>query len=95
MMFHRAAPELNGLGVKTRTLAFKRSFHDVMWSGFPFGTANATTESVTKPCVVGFEFQDDETNFGTTFSMSGSVEKFTTSAGRPAATAFAWVPEAL
>ena len=95
MMFQRALPELNGFGVKIRIPGFKRSAQVVMCSGLPFGTTKTTTESVTMPFVTGLESQLEETRpFATRLSMSVAVEKLTTSAGCPAMTALAWLPEA-
>src|SRR2546428_4704306 len=49
MMFQRAPPEVNGLGVTIFTPGLTRSFQPVMCFGLPLRTASATTESVTIP----------------------------------------------
>src|SRR5580700_3903794 len=93
MRFHLALPELNGLGVMTFTPDFTRSAQVLMCFGFPGRTMNDTTESVTMP-LVGPSSQVGETRPAvTSFCMSGSSEKFTTSAGRPWVTEVAWVPD--
>ena len=49
MMFQRAAPEENGLGVMTSTPGLVRSSKVLMFFGLPLRTTRATTESVTMP----------------------------------------------
>ncbi len=51
MMFQRALPEVNGLGVTTPTPGLTRSFQLVMCLGLPLRTMITATELVTKPCV--------------------------------------------
>ena len=93
MMFHRAPPEVNGLGVTTWTPGLTRSDHAVMCLGLPLRTAITTTESDTNPCVA-FAFQLDATSPAlTSRSTSGSSEKLTTLACRPFTTARLWSPE--
>ncbi len=64
-----------------------------MCLGFPGRTMKLTMESVTMP-LVAFLFHELDTRPAlTSFVMSGSSEKLTTSAGRPSTTEVAWVPE--
>src|ERR1700722_398427 len=93
MMFHLALPELKTLGVITCTPDFTRSAQVVMCLGLPGRTMNETMEFVTMP-LVGPLFHELATRPAlTTLVMSGSSEKFTTSAGSPLTTEVAWVPE--
>src|ERR1017187_1406605 len=95
MMFHRALPELNGLGVTTFTPDLIRSDQFEMWSGLPFRTTNTTTEFVTIPWSGPTVSQLEDTSPAfTSLAMSGSREKLTTSADWPSTTSFASVPEA-
>ena len=65
-----------------------------MFSGLPLRTTNTTTESSTMP-LYSFWFQSSATRPASTRRfMSGSSEKWTTSAGWPASTARDWSPEA-
>src|SRR5271166_5780727 len=92
-MFHRALPEVEGLGVITSTPGFTRSSQPAMCFGLPLRTTSTTTESLTIP-LYWLEFQLGETTPALTRRvMSGSVEKATTSAGWPEATARLWGPE--
>src|SRR5258708_7832785 len=93
MMFHLALPELKTLGVITCTPDLTRSAQVVMCLGLPGRTMNETTESVTMPLVGPLAHELDTRPALTTLVMSGSSEKFTTSAGSPLTTEVAWVPE--
>ena len=65
-----------------------------MCFGFPLRTTNTTTESVTMPWSGPTVSHFGETRPAfTSFSMSGSSEKLTTSAAWPLMTLVAWVPE--
>ena len=64
-----------------------------MCLGFPGRTMNETMESVTIPLVGPLSHELDTRPALTSLAMSGSSEKFTTSAGSPSITAVAWVPE--
>src|SRR5437764_14183666 len=94
MMFQRALPDVEGLGVITSTLGLIRSSHPVMCFGLPLRTTRTTTESVTMPlywlAAHDFETIPALTRRGT----SGAVEKATTPAARPEATARLCAPEA-
>ena len=93
-MFQRAPPEVNGLGVTTWTPGLVRSAQVLMFLGLPLRTMNTTTELATMPWN-WFWSQLDETSLASTRrAMSGSSEKWTTSAGWPATTARLWSPEA-
>src|SRR5947209_19654540 len=92
-MFHRALPEVDGLGVITSTPGLTRSSQPAMCFGLPLRTTSTTTESLTIP-LCGLASQVEETIPALTSRvMSGSVENATTSAGWPAATARLWAPE--
>ena len=65
-----------------------------MFLGLPLRTVKTTTELVTMP-LYSFWFQSSSTrSASTSWSMSGSSENATTSAGRPPSTARACSPEA-
>ena len=86
-MFQRALPEVNGFGVTTCTPGLTRSLQSVMCLGLPLRTMITATEFVTNPWVA-FWFQLEDTRPAFTSRVtSGSSEKLTTSAFRPAATA--------
>src|SRR6516165_5201858 len=93
MRFHFALPELNTFGVMTPTPGFTRSAHELMCLGFPGRTTNETIELVTMPLVGPLAHDFDTRPALTTLLMSVSSEKLTRSAGSPAATAVAWVPD--
>ena len=81
MMFHRAPPEVEGLGVMTSTPGLTRSSHPVMCFGFPLRTTSTTTESLEIP-FSGLAFQSLDTIPAlTSLVRSVSSEKLTTSAG--------------
>ncbi len=64
-----------------------------MFSGLPLRVTKTTTESSTMP-LYSFWFQSSATRPASTRRvMSGSSEKWTTSAGWPASTARDWSPE--
>ena len=65
-----------------------------MFFGLPLRTTSATTEFVTKPCHWFWSQLGDTRPAVTSFVTSGASESITTSAGRPAATARLWSPEA-
>src|SRR5437763_4994215 len=93
-MFHRALPEVDGFGVITSTPGLTRSSHPAMCFGLPLRTTKTTTESLEIP-FCGLASQLLETIPALTRrDMSGSVEKATTSAGCPLATARLCEPEA-
>ena len=84
--FHLAEPELSGLGVMTSTPGRNRSSQSLMFFGLPFRTTNVTTDPNGMPLVASV-FQSAETLPALTNRvMSGSTEKFTTSAGFPSTT---------
>ena len=64
-----------------------------MCLGFPGRTTNDTMESVTMPLVGPLSQELDTSPALTSLSMSGSSERFTTSAGSPSTTDVASVPE--
>src|SRR6202044_3833370 len=93
-MFHRALPEVEGLGVITSTPGLIRSSHPVMCLGLPLRTTSTTTESLENPCSE-LAFQSADTILSLTRSvMSGVVENATTSAGWPESTARLCDPDA-
>src|SRR2546430_16610896 len=93
-MFHRALPEVDGLGVITSTPGLIRSSRPVMCLGLPLLTTSTTTESLDMP-FCGPEFQSEPTIPSLTRRvMSGVVENATTSAGWPESTARLCEPEA-
>src|SRR5262245_1802479 len=87
MTSQRAPPELKGFGKTTSTPGFTRSSQVLMCFGLPFRSTKTTTDFETMPLylllaqVLSTCFDD------TSRSMSVEIEKFATSAGRPAATA--------
>src|SRR5947209_9971898 len=92
-MFHRALPEVDGLGVITSIPGLTRSSHPVMCLGLPLRTTSTTTESLEIP-FSGFASQLLETSPALTRrETSGSVENATMSAGWPVATARLCEPE--
>src|ERR1700743_2636710 len=94
MMFQRALPEVDGLGVITSIPGLIRSSQPVMCLGLPLRTTNTTTESDENP-FCGLASQSDATRLSLTSRvMSGVVEKATTSAGWPESTARLCEPEA-
>src|SRR3954449_5501999 len=94
MMFQRAPPEVNGLGVITWTPGLTRSSQVLMCLGLPLRTTRATTELVTMPLYL-FEFQLLSTRSASTSRvMSGSSENATRLACRPLSTARLWSPDA-
>src|SRR3954454_7540177 len=93
-MFHRALPEVEGLGVMTSVPGLIRSFQPVMCLGLPLRTTNTTTESLDIP-LYELASQLLATMLSLTRRvMSGVVEKATTSADCPESTARLWDPEA-
>ena len=95
MTFHFAEPELNGFGVTIWTPGLTRSSQVLMCFGLPSRNANTTTESATMPLYVCCfcQFGCDEAGVDQRVHVA-PVERKTTSALRPAATARAWSPEA-
>src|SRR5579884_690923 len=93
-MFQRALPEVEGFGVTTSIPGLTRSFQPVMCLGLPLRTTSTTTELATMP-LYWLASQLLDTNPAlTSRATSGSVEKATTSAGCPAATARLCAPDA-
>src|SRR5438045_2359518 len=93
-MFQRAPPEVAGFGVMTWTPGLVRSAQVFRFLGLPLRVVMVTTESVMKP-FCGPEFHDGSTRPALTSRVtSGSREKSTMSAFRPATTARLWSPEA-
>src|SRR4051794_14520820 len=93
-MFHRALPEVDGLGVITSVPGLIRSFQPVMCFGLPLRTTNTTTESLDIP-FWGLASQSLETMLSLTSRvMSGVVENATMSALWPESTARLCEPEA-
>ena len=87
MTSQRAPPELNGFGKTTSTPGFTRSSHVLMCFGLPLRRTKTTTDFETMPLYLFFA-QFLSTSFApTSRSTSVEIEKLTTSAGRPAATA--------
>src|SRR5690349_22156683 len=94
MTFHFAAPDVNGLGVRTWMPGLSRSSQVWMFFGLPLRTMSATTDLDTSP-LWAFAAQSSDTSPALTRrSMSGASEKATTSADRPDSTARLWSPEA-
>src|SRR2546423_14174659 len=87
MTSHRAPPELNGFGKTTPTPGFTRSSHVLMCFGLPLRKTKTTTDFETMPWYL-LAAQFLSTSFAwTRRSTSVVIEKLTTSAGSPAATA--------
>src|SRR4051794_40013625 len=94
MTSQRAPPELNGFGKTTWTPGLTRSSQVLMCFGLPLRRTNTTTDFETMPWY-GLLAQFLSTSFAdTSRSMSVAIEKLTTSAGRPAATALLCTSEA-
>src|SRR3954451_10339559 len=95
MTFHRAPPELSGLGVRTLTPGLTRSSQPLMFFGLPLRTTSATTDRVTKTWYAS-EFQVLGTSPpSTSLVMWGAGEGGVTSGGRPAVIARASAPEVI
>ena len=78
----------------TSTPGRNRSSQSLMFFGLPLRTTNVTTDPNGMPLVASV-FQSLETLPALTNRvMSGSTEKFTTSAGFPSTTPRDWSPEA-
>ena len=78
----------------TSTPGRNRSSQSLMFFGLPLRTTNVTTDPNGMPLVASV-FQSLETLPALTNRvMSGSTEKFTTSAGLPSTTPRDWSPEA-
>src|SRR3982750_3912741 len=94
MTSQRAPPELKGFGKTTSTPGFTRSSQVLMCLGFPFRRTKTTTDLAGTPLYLFFA-QFLSTCFDETRrSTSVEIEKWTTSAGRPAATALLCTSEA-
>src|SRR4029079_16698351 len=93
MMFHFAAPLVNGFGVRTLTPGLSRSSHVWMFFGLPLRTMRLTTDFETRPFVGVFAQSFATRPALTRRSMSGASENVTTSAGRPASPALCCSPE--
>src|SRR4030088_126262 len=94
MTSHRAPPELNGFGKTTSTPGFTRSSHVLMCFGLPLRSTNTTTDFETMPWYLFCDHVLSTSFDWTSRSMSVEMEKLTTSAGRPAATALLCTSEA-
>src|SRR6476469_2510709 len=94
MTSHRAPPELNGFGKTTPTPGFTRSSHVRMCFGLPLRSTNTTTDFETMPSYLLLAHVLSTCFDWTSRSMSVVIEKLTTSAGSPAATAFDWTSDA-
>ena len=93
MMFQRAPPEVNGLGVTTSTPGSRRSSQSWIPFGLPGRVTRTTTEFVTIP-LCGWLVQSAATRpDSTSLSRSGASESATTSASSPAITARVCSPE--
>src|SRR5436305_9330481 len=93
-MFHRALPEVDGLGVITSIPGLTRSSQPVMCFGLPLRTTSTTTESLEIP-LYWFASQLLLTIPSLTRRVTSvSSEKLTTSAGCPESTARLCAPEA-
>src|SRR4051794_29292966 len=94
MMFQRAPPEVNGFGVMTWIPDLVRSVQVLMCLGLPLRTTRTAIELVTMPRNASL-FQLALTSPAlTSVSTSVASDRWTTSAGRPEATARACEPEA-
>src|SRR2546423_7828204 len=94
MTSQRAPPELKGFGNTTSTPGFTRSSQVLMCFGLPFRSTKTTTDFETIPLYL-LPAQPLSTSFDeTSRSTSVEIEKLTTSAGRPAATALLCTSEA-
>ena len=93
-MFHFAAPEVNGFGVRTLTPGLSRSSQVWMCFGLPLRTISETTERETMPLRRRVRPVGGDLAGFTSRSTSGASENVTTSAVRPASTARLWSPEA-
>src|SRR6266513_5239272 len=87
MTSHRAPPELNGFGNTTPTPGFTRSSHVRMCFGLPLRSTKTTTDFETMPWYLLLAHVLSTSFAPTSRSTSVEIEKLTTSAGRPAATA--------
>src|SRR4030095_5382310 len=94
MMFHFAAPDVNGFGVRTLMPGLSRSSHVWMPFGLPLRTMRETTDLEIRPLWALSAQVSDTRPALTRRVMSGSREKATTSAARPDSTARLWSPEA-
>src|SRR5437763_1399612 len=92
-MFHRALPDVDGFGVITSTPGLTRSSHPVMCFGLPLRTTSTATESEGMPFDPTVSQLLETIPPLTKRVTSGVVEKATTSAGWPVATARLWDPE--
>src|ERR1700712_1759734 len=93
-MFHFAEPDEPGFGVTILTPGLARSSQVLMFFGLPLRVTMATTDWVAIPLVAPL-FQSSATSFSSvSLVMSGSRDRCTSSALRPAMTARAWSPEA-
>src|SRR6476646_5041594 len=93
-MFHFAEPDEPGFGVTILTPGLTRSSQVLMPLGLPLRTTIETTDWVRIPLVEPL-FQLLGTSLASTsLDTSGSSERCTSSALRPAITARDWSPEA-
>src|SRR5260221_6784749 len=88
MTSHRAPPELNGFGNTTSTPDFTRSSQVWMCFGLPFLSTKTTTDFETMPWYAFLSHALSTRPAETRRSTSVEIEKFTTSAGKPAGDGF-------
>src|SRR5512132_468491 len=93
-MFHLAAPDVNGFGVRTWTPGLSRSSQVWMCLGLPLRTIRLTTDLDTKPWCGALPQSAETRPALTRRSTSGASEKATTSALSPDSTARLCSPEA-
>jgi len=84
--FHLAEPELSGLGVTTSMSGRNRSSQSLMFFGLPLRTTSVTTDPNGIPFVPSVSHSLATLPALTNRVISGSTEKFTTSAGFPLTT---------
>ena len=74
MMFQRAPPDVNGLGVTISTPGRMRSFQVLIFFGLPSRTTKTTTEFVTMPLYDCFFHLASTLPAATSSSMSGASD---------------------
>src|SRR5436309_13529 len=92
-MFHRALPEVAGFGVITSMPGLTKSSQPLMCLGLPLRTTSAATESEGTPFEPTVSQLLETIPLLTRRVTSGVVEKATTSAGWPDATARLCAPD--
>ncbi len=94
MMSQRAPPDVNGFGTTTSLSPLATSSQVWMSFGLPLRVMNTTVESWMMP-LYWLSVQSSGTRPASTRrATSGSIAKWTRSAGWPASTARDWSPEA-